>query len=193
MIDNDFIGIFDNVVDEAYCKKVIQHFESVKTIHRSAHENVSHLQKDTEMYFLATETDSTIIDFNQQILEDFMKGLNIALAKYKKQYPILINGIKKYDLNNDVKIQRTLPGQGYHIWHCESSSLATARRMILVFLYLNDCKEGGETEFLYQHKRISPKTGRLILAPTGWTHTHRGNPPLKEPKYIINGWLEYQI
>ena len=98
MIDNDFIGIFDNVVDEAYCKKVIQHFESVKTIHRSAHENVSHLQKDTEMYFLATETDSTIIDVNRQILKDFMKGLTGALDLYRKKYPILISGVKKYDL-----------------------------------------------------------------------------------------------
>ena len=65
--------------------------------------------------------------------------------------------------------------------------------MIVAFMYLNKCEQGGETEFLYQHRRIKPEAGRLVLAPTGWTHPHRGNPPLKGVKYMITGWLEYQL
>jgi hypothetical protein len=57
-------------------------------------------------------------------------------------------------------------------------------------LYLNDVEDGGETEFLYYHKRIKPKQGTLILFPAGYTHTHRGNPPLKGSKYILTGWVE---
>jgi len=38
--------------------------------------------------------------------------------------------------------------------------------------------------------RVKPKKGRLILFPAGFTHTHRGNPPLDGEKYIITGWVE---
>ena len=59
-------------------------------------------------------------------------------------------------------------------------------------MYLNDCNEGGETEFLFQHKRIKPKAGTIVISPAAWTHTHRGNPPLSGEKYMINGWLEFK-
>ena len=58
-------------------------------------------------------------------------------------------------------------------------------------VYLNDIEDGGETEFLYQSRRIKPVTGRAVLWPAGYTHTHRGNPPLKDAKYIITGWVEF--
>ena len=58
-------------------------------------------------------------------------------------------------------------------------------------LYLNDVPEGGETEFLYQRLRVSPKEGTLVIFPASYTHTHRGNPPLRGSKYIMTGWIEF--
>jgi hypothetical protein len=55
-------------------------------------------------------------------------------------------------------------------------------------VYLNDVDEGGETEFLYQQVKIKPKRGTVVIWPGGFTHLHRGNPPLKN-KYIATGWL----
>ena len=64
---------------------------------------------------------------------------------------------------------------------------------ILNFLcYLNTVDEGGETELLYYPKRIKAEAGKLLLMPAGYTHTHRGNPPLSNDKYILTGWVEYQ-
>ena len=60
-----------------------------------------------------------------------------------------------------------------------------------VLIYLNDIEDGGETEFLYQGVRVPPVKGRLIVWPAGFTHVHRGNPPLKETKYAITGWINY--
>ena len=64
-------------------------------------------------------------------------------------------------------------------------------RICSFILYLNDLEEGGETEFLYQSKRIKPIKNRLIIWPASYTHVHRGNPPLSGTKYIITGWVEY--
>ena len=56
-------------------------------------------------------------------------------------------------------------------------------------IYLNDVEEGGETEFLYQKIRIKPKSNMGLIWPGGFTHTHRGNPPLSGTKYILTGWI----
>jgi len=61
---------------------------------------------------------------------------------------------------------------------------------VFLCVFLNDVDEGGETEFLYQNKRIAPKKGRMVIWPSSFTHTHRGNPPLSGSKYIITGWIE---
>ena len=94
----------------------------------------------------------------------------------------------------DFKYQITNPSQGYHVWHPEYDHNISETRLrwgVWTF-YLNDIEEGGETEFLYQSLRIKPKQGTLCLFPAYYTHTHRGNPPLKDTKHIITGWIQYK-
>ena len=57
-----------------------------------------------------------------------------------------------------------------------------------VSVNLNDLNDSGETEFLYQKKKVKPKAGRVLIFPGSFTHLHRGNPPY-EAKYIATGWL----
>ncbi len=92
-------------------------------------------------------------------------------------------------INPIGKIQRTLPGEGYHIWHCEHEPKLTNGRFLAWSVVLNDVEEGGETEFLHQSLRFVPKKGQGLLWPAYFTHMHRGNPPLKGEKYIATGWI----
>jgi hypothetical protein len=55
--------------------------------------------------------------------------------------------------------------------------------------YLEAPKEGGETEFLHQSLRIKPIVGRTLIWPAGYTHIHRGNPPIDGEKMYIDGWF----
>ena len=50
----------------------------------------------------------------------------------------------------------------------------------------------GETEFLYQRRKIAPRAGSLLIAPTAFTHTHGGNMPKGGDKYIATGWVLFQ-
>ena len=111
--------------------------------------------------------------------------------EYAKKYGVL-NTVAKHRFYDDIKIQKTQPCEGYHVWHCEHGSRTVGSRLLLIMLYLNDVDEGGETEFLYQSIRVQPKKGTLVICPSGFTHTHRGNPPLSGDKYMINGWIEYE-
>ena len=191
-IDN-CIGVFDNVFSDEYCKSVIDHFENLNNFHkvkkRSDVLNQPAIEQQTDVYPFALENDSSFISANDEILKEFNIKLQECYTHYIKKYPVLDN-MEKHRLNLDVKIQRTIPGEGYHVWHCEHNGVANGKRLFLVILYLNEV-EGGETEFLYAHKRVAPKTGRLMICPGGFTHTHRGNPPLNGVKYILNGWIEF--
>tara|TARA_Y200000002_G_scaffold213023_2_gene175832 strand:+ start:7352 stop:7945 length:594 start_codon:yes stop_codon:yes gene_type:complete len=195
MISNieNFIGVFDNVFDEQYCKSIIDHFEKLNNFHKTQKraDITGHpaIEQQNDVYYPIGENDSTFISANDSFLLEFNLKLQDCYKLYAKKYPIL-DGMMKHRLNLDVKLQKTIPGEGYHVWHCEHDGVPFGKRLFLVILYLNEVS-GGETEFLYQHKRVAPKTGRLMICPSGFTHTHRGNPPLDGLKYILNGWIEF--
>ena len=86
---------------------------------------------------------------------------------------------------------------GYPYWHCELHPSPedygeSLHRVVLWTIYLNESFSEGETEFLYQRRKIVPKTGALLIAPTAFTHTHRGNMPKGGDKYIATGWVLFR-
>jgi hypothetical protein len=87
-------------------------------------------------------------------------------------------------------IQRYLPGEGFYKLHYEETG--STRRHLAFTVYLNDVKEGGETEFYYQQEKIRPEEGLVVIFPVAWTHTHRGLVAPKETKYIATGWYVYR-
>jgi hypothetical protein len=96
-----------------------------------------------------------------------------------------------------INLQRyTADTGGYPYWHCElypkDASCETLHRTVLWTIYLNDAFDEGETEFLYQQRKIKPRVGSLLIAPTSFTHTHRGNKPVGGAKYIATSWLLFQ-
>lgn len=115
----------------------------------------------------------------------FFDGLTPLLKDYAETYSILGNVPLMY---YDVKVKKIPPGGGYHAWHFENSALVSASRMTVVQLYLNTIDEGGETEFLYMNKRIPAVQGRVVIFPSAYPYTHRGNPPIGQTKYILTTW-----
>lgn len=85
---------------------------------------------------------------------------------------------------------------GYPYWHCElypqDAHAETLHRHLLWTLYLNEEFDDGETEFLYQGRKIAPKTGSLLIAPAAFTHTHRGNRPRGGDKFIATSWVLFR-
>ena len=98
-----------------------------------------------------------------------------------------------------INLQKYFADQGaYPYWHCElyphpnGDNGETLHRAVLWTIYLNDGFRDGETEFLYQGRKIVPKTGSLLIAPTAFTHTHRGNMPKGGDKYIATSWILFR-
>jgi hypothetical protein len=96
-----------------------------------------------------------------------------------------------------INIQRYFADQGgYPYWHSEifprQNAEENLHRVLLWTIYLNEGFAEGETEFLYQQRKIAPRTGSLLLAPAGFTHTHRGNRPKGGNKYIATSWVLFE-
>jgi hypothetical protein len=96
-----------------------------------------------------------------------------------------------------INLQWYAAGEGgYPYWHCElyprDPAGETLHRHLLWTLYLNDEFEAGETEFLFQDRKVAPRTGSLLIAPTAFTHTHRGNRPQGGDKFIATSWILFQ-
>lgn len=107
--------------------------------------------------------------------------------------------IRKTLRPGSINLQKYISDQGgYPYWHCElypkpgDAQSETLHRTLLWTIYLNDGFDEGETEFLYQHRKITPKTGSLLIAPAAFTHTHRGNMPKRGNKYIATSWILFQ-
>jgi hypothetical protein len=109
-----------------------------------------------------------------------------------------LSGLVHYALRpGTINLQHYRDGAGgFHRWHCEQSPGdphgEQLHRVLLWSIYLNEGFEDGETEFLYQERKIAPTTGALLLAPTTFTHTHRGNVPRGRDKYIATSWVLYK-
>jgi hypothetical protein len=96
-----------------------------------------------------------------------------------------------------LNIQRYERGRGgYPHWHSEvfpqSQSTDALHRVLFVMVYLNDVEDGGATEFFYQGLAVQPQAGRAVIAPAGFTHSHRGCVPRSSDKYIATTWVMFR-
>ena len=187
---NNFIGVYDNYITKEECNKAIKLYEDQNkfnnTINRMGFENASILQKQDKQFFATPNN----VDFWWEDLKSMIFNFDLALKHYldstgaKEAY-----GVKQF-FYTELKIQKTLPTEGYHVWHIEhGKGYGNEPRAFVFSIYLNDVDEGGETEFLHFSKRVKPKTGRIVIWPAGFPYVHRGNSPLSGEKYILTSWM----
>ena len=186
---DNFVATFDFAMSDELCDYAINHFDYAKDMglvySRQHVEGIPSVAKKDETYFPVDEENEEMQISNSRIFSELKNVLTTATNMYVQEYSSLSNMEYKY---NTFRLQKTGIGGGYHMWHHERGDQENSTRFLAAILYLNDVEEGGETEFLYQHKRVKPRKGTLVMWPAGFTHTHRGNPPISNEKYIITTW-----
>ena len=187
---NNFIGVYDNYITKEECNKAIKLYENQNkfnnTINRIGFEKASILQKQDQQYF----ANSNNIDVWWEELKPIVHNFNLAWNHYLENTGA--GDVYKTPLHfTSLKIQKTLPTEGYHIWHIEhNKGYDNEPRAFAYSIYLNDVEDGGETEFLHQSVRVKPKTGRIVIWPAGFPYLHRGNSPLSGEKYLLTSWMK---
>ena len=180
----DFITIYENALTDEYCAQWVEYInylrgeglitQEIDKLHQRDHETINFSNDDA--YDLAS---------SDKLVRTFLPNIKPCVDNYLEDYSLLGEG--KF-LLYDVKAKRIPIGGGFHAWHYENASFNTATRRFVVQAYLNTIDEGGETEFLYQNRRIKAVQGTVVIWPAGFTHVHRGNPPIGQDKYILTTW-----
>lgn len=184
----NFIGVYDGYIPSSQCDDAIDLFKRQeklkKTFDRILIENTTKDKKNDKAMDI-----QSVVEWPTRF-RSIMLNIDQVMNHYSKH-----TSIKEfYDVPSFeytyIKIQKTLPTEGYHVWHLEhGQTMDSAFRALVFSVYLNDVKEGGETEFLNQAIRIKPKKGRVVVFPAGFPYVHRGNQPIKGEKYLMTSWF----
>jgi hypothetical protein len=193
--DGDFtlekdIATFDHFMTDEECDFYISVIETSKGFMKTRQEsdNAPPTMKTDLGFWMPMQH----IPYDENLPTDYQNFIerfwDVAIEKYCSHYGSLLDG--GYLSMHGIKFQKTATTEGYHVWHYENSTAKNTTRSLAWILYLNDDFEGGETEFLYKSLRLKPKKGTLVVFPGGFTHTHRGNPPLTGTKYVITSFVQ---
>jgi hypothetical protein len=193
-VSENFIEVYNDALSKDQCQSIIDYFNSMKECNlvfqrHPIIEGPKH-EKEDETVFL-THPQVLTLNKTHPILEKLSAVVFECYREYVAKYSVLQTS--KNQGITSIRLQRTPIGGGYHKWHFENNGLSESSRIVAFTVYLNDMEDngGGETEYLYQHCRCEAIAGRIAIWPAGFTHPHRGNPPLKNEKYIATGWIEY--
>lgn len=212
MKDYQAIGVFENAMPLDICNAVIGTFEewhsrmyivnnSVKHTTMAVSENGEEIVSSIDTGFAGEEQfpqGSLGRKDTQLFLETHDKAMALALAGWLgdcfKIYTDHYKGIIEGDplSSTTYKVQKTPPGGGYHVWHCEDSGFLYRDRVLTWMVYLNDIPlgNGGATDFLYQKMSFQPTAGTIVFWPAAYTHMHRGAFLTGDiDKYIATGWF----
>jgi len=218
-MNKSFIEVYDNAIPDDICDYIVSTFEKENNRQTGRLREVRTLIEDEgeKTYVSALEMklnddnyifDSIIRELDEvvrKVIFDYNKKyhvwsseLNMDLIPTEEEKEIVEEDAKNPDIlsyylqrHGEYWIKKyTHPNDGYYAYHTDwSTAPEVIQRLLAVQFYLNDVEDGGETEFYHQEIKIKPKKGRMVVWPVGFTHTHRGNKPASNDKYIISCWM----
>lgn len=193
----DFVGVWKNFVPKSFCQKLIDLHTEVTTS-SSIVDGSDITPQNEEFMIMHGEHQFPSANLGRSDTSILINHVSTDLSYHAHQYmqSCVQHYISKYGqlkacriISSDLKLQKTEPMGGYHVWHYENSTYEQSNRELTWIIYLNDMPDGeGETEFLYQKRRVKPEAGTVVIWPAGMTHVHRGLTVYSQDKYILTGW-----
>ena len=182
----DYIRTYDSVFTRDFCDATIVAFSKSDSIYLDREQRPSYTHLNISQRFHAQ--DPLWMGIQRKLSDDFTKVLRqyIQDVDMIPDLPVKYGyeefRMKKYENNNYDEFRP----------HVDVGDHATARRFLVVFLYLNDVEEGGETDFPKLGVSIKPECGKILVFPPTWQYRHAGKIPVSNDKYIIGSYLHYQ-
>ena len=171
-MDLNHVLIIDSFLTPEECNKIIQMYAPLK----------SRVLGDHSGY------EDWNVHPGSEKLKFLVKKLEKVTIKYREKFPE-VNYLDRTVLD-ECRIKLFRPGKHYAGWHADHSP-AWPARILGLMIYLSDHQCG--TEF-FNGEVVRSKQGRLIMWPSSFTHTHRGQKcPENKNRYLFSGYYAYTI
>ncbi len=182
---NSFIFLKEQALPAALCREMISRFEAAGDEQYEG--RIGQLAQKDRSIKKSTDLVVSGKPHWKDIDRALFRSLGEAILEFREHFPYFKGPFK----DMGYAIQRTLPGEHYH-WHIDGGSHEFSQRQLVAVWYLNDVAgPGGETEFLFQNLKVTPREGSLLLFPPFWTHEHRGVTLEAGVKYIATTWVVF--
>jgi hypothetical protein len=145
------------------------------------HKNDNIIFGAPQNYELYATTDDDMRDFSNKFNCNLLTRI---VQMYVKNFPEINMSTDSWEISR-FNVKRFKPGNFFEGWHSEHYK--GEQRVACALIYLSDHNCG--TEF-YSGETVLSKKGRILIFPTYWTHTHRGQlcPDNKE-RYIMSSYF----
>lgn len=184
----DYIMVVDDVLPFDLCKCLCDKFDQTKDlVTRDStwkHDYMSFSEINLTTHSEFAEEQKMFYNISQSMLKFYVDKTKVEF--FPEQIGMEEVRMKKYSPNKKDQFG----------WHTDVGDYASARRFLVMFYYLNDVKEGGETIFKdsignLKELKVQPKRGRMVIFPPMWMYPHKGCQPISNSKYIISTYLHY--
>lgn len=179
----DLVGVYENVLDIETCNKLIKIMDNI--------------EKSDQLEQVRTETHVNLDQINLHRYSEFEPLLPKLIDTFSNARERYFNDTLPECLSlsavlEPLRIKRYQPnGIDSFPHHIDATDVASATRYLVMFIYLNDVEEGGETVFDKLGARIKPKAGSIVMFPPMWMYPHAGEKPISGKKYILSTYLRF--
>lgn len=175
---SDYIKVYDDVITKESCDHLISLY------HQS---NPEHMKNECyDFHEINMMQSETFKDVSQQFT-GLMQGIYHTYSSNLEFFP-------KTQYFEEPRIKRYEPNKGVFNWHTDNRTIESSKRTLVMFFYLNDVEEGGETKFRFEPSSeeisIKPKAGSVLCFPPTWQYPHMGCTPISGPKYVISSYVQ---
>lgn len=185
---SEFVRVYEGALSDAVCDDIVRRFEE-DTAHHSGPGGVPVGAAHVDARSNWTELNIQSLDHWSDVLSQLLPATTQYSERYAEDCRIWFPSRAKLE---DYRIKRYQPDPGdqFHP-HVDIDCLDHAKRFLVLFWYLTDVEEGGETFFNDLDYGVKPKKGRMLMFPPFWMYPHTGVRPISGTKYILGTYLNF--
>tara|TARA_B100002019_G_scaffold251803_1_gene232431 strand:+ start:490 stop:1056 length:567 start_codon:yes stop_codon:yes gene_type:complete len=181
----NYIKVYDEMFSSEFCKSVIESYNQSEKTFIDREQRPTFTEVNISQRYLAKDPlwmgiQKQIQDVFVDCIQLYMKSLQVEVD-FPAKYSFEEYRVKFYNNNGSDQFKD----------HVDVGDYNSARRFLVMFLYLNTVEVGGQTTFPRLGESVSPQTGRVLMFPANWQYRHAGLPPESDKKYIVGTYLHY--
>jgi len=184
MLNSDYIKVYENIIDDDLCDKLIKEFSNDEWVNASI-ENEGRIDlsiRNCKSVYLSSNQSTDKNKKTRKLLDEKMfECASNVIKKYMDEFPRL-----NIQSDTGYTVLKYEEG-GFYIQHVDSYKQEP--RTVSCSFILNDDYEGGEFAFFDRKIKYKLKKGSVLMFPSNFMFPHEITPIKKGTRYSVITWF----